>query len=132
MIVLDASALIDVLLDLGPHADQLAHRLRDEAPNIASLHLIDAEVGQVLRRYVGRGEIPASRAIAAFADLGDLALVRYPHLPLVHRAFDLRNNTTFYDALYIALAEGLDAPLVTRDVALGSIPGHDAIVEVVA
>ncbi len=132
LILLDASAAVDVLLDLQPHSSEVAGHLRNSSPNVASLHLLDAEVGQVLRRYVRRGEISLSRATAAFKDLANLPLVRYPHLPLVHRAFELRDNATFYDALYLVLAEGLNAPLVTCDVALGHIPGHGAIVEVVA
>lgn len=132
VIVVDASAAIDVLLDLAPHANALADRLRQESPNLSTLHLLDAEVGQVLRRYARRGQVSETRARAALDDLADLPLIRYPHLPLVHRAFELRHNTTFYDALYLALAEGLNAPLLTRDRALAHVPGHRATVEVVA
>ena len=132
MIVLDTSAIIDVLLDLEPHSRHLAKRIRNESPELATLHLLDAEVGQVLRRWVHRKALPASRAKAALDDLASLPLVRYPHLPLAHRAFELRDNATFYDALYLALAEGLDATLLTRDAAFGVIRGHTANVEVVA
>jgi predicted nucleic acid-binding protein len=93
--------------------------------------LLDAEVGQVLRRFVLAGQLLPERAQAALQDLMDLPLIRYAHGPLLLRAFDLRANATVYDALYIALAEGLEAPLLTRDAALAAVPGHRAQVLVV-
>ena len=69
--------------------------------------VLDAEVAQVLRRLVQQ------------------------NLPLLRRAFELRDNATIYDALYIVLAEGSRAPLLTRDAALARVPGHGAIVEVI-
>ena len=131
MIVLDASAVVDLLLNLPPHADAIGDRMRREAPNLLTLHLLDAEVGQVLRRYVRRGELAPARAMDAIEDLAALGLQRYPHLPLLQRAFALRENATVYDALYLALAEGTGAPLVTRDPKLRGVPGHRAKVEVI-
>ena len=132
MIVLDASAVVDLILNLPPHADEIGERVREEAPNLLTLHLVDAEVGQVLRRYVRRGEITAARAMDAVDDLESLPLQRYAHFPLLKRAFALRDNATVYDALYLALAEGTEAPLLTRDPKLGRVPGHRAKVEVIA
>jgi predicted nucleic acid-binding protein len=131
MIVVDASVVVDLLLELEPHAPRIAERLALE-PEMAAPHLLDAEVGQVLRRYVHAGNLGIARAQAALVDLSDMPIVRYPHVPFLQRAFDLRDNVTFYDALYIVLAEALGAPLLTRDAPLGSIPGHRADVEVVA
>lgn len=127
MIVLDASAAIDLLLDRPPFAEELGRRL---GTGVAAPHLLDAEVGQVLRRFVSKGELSVERARDALTDLSDLRLVRYPHAPLAQRAFDLRDNLTFCDALYVALAEGLDAPLVTLDARLAEAPGHRAKIEV--
>jgi predicted nucleic acid-binding protein len=131
VIVVDASVVIDVLLNLEPHAETIRDRFRAAAAELVTLHLVDAEVGQALRRYVRRGDIPAARAETALEDLAALPLHRYPHVPLVHRAFALRNNVTFYDALYIALAEGVNARLLTRDAGLARVPGHAASVDVV-
>lgn len=132
MIVLDASAVLDLLLNLEPHAASIRRRVFEEAPGLLTLHLLDAEVGQVLRRHVRRNELSVSRAKAALDDLTALPLQRYPLLPLLNRAFELRDNATVYDALYIVLAESTEAPLLTRDARLAAVPGHSAIIEVIA
>lgn len=131
MIVVDASVAIDVLLDLPPHADRVSPLLMN-ADAIAAPHLLDAEVGQVLRRLVRSNRLPARRAEEALDDLDALALHRFPHQPLLRRAFELRDNVTVHDALYLALAEVLAATFVTRDAALARVPGCTARVEVVA
>jgi len=131
VIVLDASVVVDLVLDLPPYAGRIATRIQQEAPALVAPHLLDAEVAQVVRRYVLRGEVSAADAEAALADLAALPITRYPHTPLLLRAFALRANATVYDALYLVLAEALAAPLLTRDTALATIPGHGAQVEVV-
>ena len=132
MIVLDASVVVDFLLRLEPHAEAITTRILDEAPDLAAPHLLDVEVAQVLRRFVLRGEVTPERAEAALDDLADLPLVRYPHLPMLRRAFELRENLTTYDGVYVALAEALSVTLLTRDSAIGAAPGHVARVEVIA
>jgi predicted nucleic acid-binding protein len=67
----------------------------------------------VLRRYAG--EIDAARLRTALSDLAAFPIRRYPHDVLLTRVWDLRNNFTAYDAVYAALAEALDASLLTRD-----------------
>ena len=75
------------------------------------------------------GELSDERAADARTDFGDLAIVRYPHIALSERIWELRHNLTAYDAAYVALAEALDVPLVTCDRHLNQAPGHTADVE---
>ena len=123
--VIDASAAVDLLLGIEPHAETIAHLIADQGP-LAAPHLLDAEVGQVLRRLVASRALSAPRAREALDDLAALPIQRFAHGPLLAGAFDLHHNTTVYDALYLVLAEGLRAPLLTRDRGLASIPGHRA------
>jgi predicted nucleic acid-binding protein len=94
-------------------------------------HLLDIEVAQVIRRYAPNGEIDSERGRAALADLADFSISRYPHDFLLPRVWDLRNSLTAYDAVYVALAEALDAPLLTRDKRLATARGHHALIELV-
>lgn len=86
-------------------------------------HLIDLEVAQALRRYSLSGVIPADRGDEALADLVDFPITRHPHFVLLERIWQLRHSLTAYDAAYLALAEALDAPLLTRDGALAKAGG---------
>jgi predicted nucleic acid-binding protein len=93
-------------------------------------HLIDLEIAQVLRRYVRLGVISAERGAEALSDLVDFPLTRYPHFVLLMRIWEMRHDLTAYDAAYLALAEALDARLITRDRALARARGR-ARVEVI-
>ncbi|MGH3666296.1 MAG: type II toxin-antitoxin system VapC family toxin [Egibacteraceae bacterium] len=130
MTVVDASAVIELLLGRPPGAGVREPLQRRE--QLAAPHLLDAEVGQVLRRYERRGELPERRARVALAHLAALPITRFPHAPFMDRAFDLRANATVYDALYVALAEALRAPLLTADAALRHLPGSTARVELLS
>jgi predicted nucleic acid-binding protein len=130
MIVVDASVALEVLLATATGRRAEA-RLFDRRETLHAPHLLDLEVAQVLRRYCRAGEVSAARAEAALEDLHDLPVTRYPHLVLLPRIWELRHNVAAYDAAYLALAEVLDAPLVTCDRSLAEAPGHEARVEVV-
>ena len=130
MIVIDASALIEVLLNTAA-SGRVSERLFDRTDTLHAPHLLDLEVAQVLRRYTLSGEMSVERSEQALEDLADLPLSRYPHDIFLRRIWSLRRNLTAYDAAYLALAEALDAPLITRDAALARVPGHRARVEVV-
>jgi len=129
LIVLDASALVDRLLDREPKASWVAERLLRSGGIPHAPHLIDIEVVSAIRRLALHGHASSERAALALHDLGTLRLQRYPHLPLLERIWELRDNLTAADAAYIALAEALDAPLVTTDASLAGVPGHGARVE---
>lgn len=129
MIVVDASAVLEVLLQT-PAASRLSRRMFDSRETLHAPHLLDVEVAQVLRRYARAGAISPDRGAEALTDLADLPISRYPHSILLPRIWELRHNLTAYDAAYLALAEALDAPLLTRDRALASV-GARVRVEVV-
>lgn len=129
MIVLDASAALDWLLQT-PAGERIERRVYSRSESLHAPHLLDLEVTQVLRRLVREAVISAQRANQAIQDLLDLQVIRYAHVVLLPRVWQLRNNLSAYDAAYLALAEMLDAPLVTRDTRLAASPAHSAIVEV--
>ena len=83
----------------------------------------------MIRRYAAKGDINGDRGRAALADLADLPMRRYPRDFLLPRIWDLRNNLTAYDAAYVALAEALDAPLLTRDRRLAAAAGLRAQID---
>jgi predicted nucleic acid-binding protein len=130
VIVLDASSAVEWLLRTATGA-RVARRILSRRETLHAPYLLDVEVTQVFRRHVAQGAITAARAGEALQDLLDLRLRRYPHALLLRRVWDLRDNLTAYDALYVALAEALDAPLLTCDGKLARARGHGARVEVI-
>jgi predicted nucleic acid-binding protein len=128
--VLDSSAVVDVLLDVGAAADVRA--LLEVEGVVAAPDVVVFEVLAVLRRLVRRGSLSGERARGAIEDLGDLALELFPALPLCGRAWELRDNLTAADALFAALAEQLGEPLATKDRGLAAAVGDRLGVRVVA
>lgn len=121
MLVVDASVLAVALADDGPDGQLARERLRGES--LAAPELVDLEVASVLRKLRARGSLDARRARLALTDLMDLPLQRAPHLPLLKRCWELRENLTIYDASYVALAEVLKLTLLTADARLTRSPG---------
>ena len=129
MIVVDASSL-EFLLQTSIGVRVEARMFRD-ADELQAPHLIDVEVVQGLRRLVRMGEVSSGRADEAIADLADLDLHRHPHVDLLSRAWKLRDNVSAYDAMYIALAEAIDATIVTCDRPLAKAPGRGTRIDVI-
>jgi predicted nucleic acid-binding protein len=126
--VLDASVILEVLLRT-PDSDAIADRILSTREQLHAPHLLDLEVAQVLRRYVARGELTERRGREALDLLAIFPLTRYAHEPLLSRIWELRERLTAYDAAYVALAEALDAILLTRDQRLARITGIRARVQ---
>jgi predicted nucleic acid-binding protein len=130
MAVVDASVIVEFLRTGDPKPD-LDDRLSAEEHALWAPHLLDAEVGHALRREVRLERMDAVAAEVALGRLNDLPLRRIEHDSLIHFAWDLRENFSFYDALYVALALVLDEPLLTFDARLAR-SGVDLPIEVLA
>lgn len=130
MIVVDASALLELLLQTPLGARVEARLFRDE-DELHAPHLVDVELLQGLRRLVRTGEVSSVRADEAIADLIDLDLHRHAHVDLLGRAWRFRDNITAYAAIYVALAEAIEAPIVTCDNPRAKATGHRARIEVI-
>jgi predicted nucleic acid-binding protein len=128
VLVVDASVLAVALADDGPDGDAARARLRGE--DLAAPELLDLEVASVLRRQLASAALDVRRANLALTDLTAMPIQRAPHLPLLARAWELRENITMYDAAYVSLAEALEAPLLTGDRRLARAPGPTCPIEV--
>jgi predicted nucleic acid-binding protein len=130
VIVLDASAAIEMLLRTTA-GGRVEARVAMRRESLHAPHLIDLEVAQVLRRHAVAGMIAPGRGRQALEVLHDIAMIRYPHNTLLDRIWQLRDNLNAYDAAYVALAEALDAPLLTCDRKLAAPGQHRARIEVI-
>jgi predicted nucleic acid-binding protein len=128
MIVVDASALVDAIM--GWRSEAIRERLGD-----AFIHVpvtIDAELLHALRKHALSGMVGIEHSNAALSLLGGTALIRHAVQQFAPRIWSLRHNVTTYDAAYVALAESLDIPLITRDARLSRSSGHTARIEYIA
>lgn len=121
MIVVDAGVIVTALADDGEDGDRVRALLRDQ--RLAAPHLLDLEVVSAWRRLAAAGAVDDRRARLALEDLRTLRLERVAHRPLLPRCWELRGNLTVFDAAYVALAELLDATLLTADARLAGAPG---------
>ena len=129
MIVLDASAAVSVLLNLDERAPRIRSRMDQADDGLHVPHLFEVEVMSVLRRYALGGALSPERSHLALYRLSTMRITRYPHTALLARVWELRRNVSAYDAAYVALAETLNAPLVTMDARLARASGIRATVE---
>lgn len=128
MIVVDCAAVVDALT-VAPGTDELRAALAEE--ELHAPHLIDVEVVSTIRGLVRGGHLSPGRAQDALLDFNDLPIRRWPSgSALRERMFTLRGAVISFDAAYVALAEALPCPLITRDARLARSSGHDAIIRV--
>jgi predicted nucleic acid-binding protein len=113
VIVVDASVLAPALADDDADGDRARARLHGE--QLVAPELIDLEIVSILRRAARAKKLDTGRSAQALTDLAALPLQRVPHLPLLGRVWELRDNLSAYDASYVALAEALDTVLLTGD-----------------
>ncbi len=113
VVVVDASALLALLVDGGPLGDWVAGELHGH--RVAAPQLVHYEATNIIRRQVAADQISDEVATLARADLADLAIRCWPFAAFGERAWELRHNLTTYDASYVALAELLGASFVTLD-----------------
>jgi predicted nucleic acid-binding protein len=130
VIVVDSSAMTELVLET-PRGRRVEARLFRDGDELHAPHLMDVEVLRAVRRYVLKKDIDSDRAEQALLDLVDFRIHRHEHFGFLWRAWQLRHNLAAYDAMYVVLAEALDATVVTCDGPLGDAPGHLARVEVI-
>ena len=121
MKVIDSSVFVAALADSTPGGDQVRRAV--EGVDLAAPELIDVEVLSALRSLVAAGQLDSDVASRSVIRLGRVPIDRHPHAPLTSRCWELRHNLTPYDAVYVALAENLDAPLLTADARLTRATG---------
>lgn len=130
MLVVDASCLYEVVAD-GTVAELVRQRLASD-PDHAAPHVVDVEVASVIRRDRLLGRLDPTAAAQAIGDLRDWPGERFGHEPLLDRIWELRGTVRAWDAAYVALAEALDATLITLDRRLGGADGPRCRIDVVA
>jgi predicted nucleic acid-binding protein len=127
VLVVDTSAVIGALTGRPPSLEVMERLAGDS--DLSAPHLLDVEFLHALRRLVRDRQLSEDRAADARADFAALTITRYEHTLVADRVWELRHSLTAYDATFVALAELLDAPLVTFDARLARAPGHTAAVE---
>lgn len=130
MLVVDASVLFEIVADT-PAAGAMRARVRQDPDQVAP-HLVDAEVLGLIRRHHHEGRLDATASSQAVRDLADWPGERISHQPFLDRAWQLRTTVRSWDALYVAIAEGFGATLVTTDARLAAAEGPRCRIEVLA
>jgi predicted nucleic acid-binding protein len=129
VLVVDASVLAPALVDGGEDGQRLRERLSGEV--VIGPDLLRVEVISVVRRHLHVGRLSQEQAAAAIEDLLEFPVRVFPTAPLLSRMWELRDNMTAYDACYVALAEAIDAPLLTADRRLANAPGVGCTIEAI-
>jgi predicted nucleic acid-binding protein len=130
MTVVDSSALVAILTDYSRSGEHARHRISLER-ELHAPYLIDLEVVSTLRKMTHRSEISEHDALSAMSSLARFPLLRYPPWWFTRRIWEFRHNLTPYDAVYVALAEALEHPLLTTDRRLADATGPRCTFELI-
>ena len=125
-VVCDASAMVALLVDSGTDGLWATRELL--GAELSAPTLMPFECANIIRRLEMAGKIGADQAAQAHGDLLDLEIELWPYEPSAPRAWELRRNVSIYDASYVAVAEILDAPLITLDRRLARAPGPRCVI----
>jgi predicted nucleic acid-binding protein len=128
VVVVDSSALVDFLTNIEAHP-RIGRILMVDPGALNAPEIVDLEMLSVFRQMVFDGRLDAERASGFLVDFQALPIERHSHEYFVRRIWELRDNISPYDAAYVALAEFLNAPLLTRDARLARTSGHAARIE---
>jgi len=131
VIVLDASALVDLLLRTEGTGPLVEERVGRPGESLHCPHLVDAEALSAIRRRRLRGFLSDRRAGEAVNDLSSLRLDRYSLWPLLERVWNFHENLTPFDAAYLVLAEALRCPVVTTDPKQKNPRGMNVVIELI-
>ena len=127
LLVVDASALVEFFLGT-PRGRTMRPSLTSPEVDLHVPSLCDVEVASALRGLVRRRRVGVHRAEAALQDYRDLPVIRHGQLTLLGRIFELRDNFSCYDAVYVALAEALDATFGSGDErVIGAVQAHTEV-----
>lgn len=121
MITVDASALVNALLDDGAVGSACRRVLADDPHWVAPEILVVETVSAIRGRLLG-GKVSSARAEDAVDALALVALDVVPTAQILGRIWQLRSALSAYDAAYVAVAGAHDCPLVTVDARLAK-PG---------
>ncbi|MGH2961196.1 MAG: type II toxin-antitoxin system VapC family toxin [Solirubrobacterales bacterium] len=125
--MIDTSAVLEVIVTRDPDQRLVAHL--DDDGDLHAPHLLDVEILHALRGHLRAGRLSIDRAADVRANFAELTISRYGHELLMERMWQLRDNLSAYDATFVALAELLEAPLVTCDARVAAAPGTAAEVQ---
>lgn len=129
MLIVDASCLVESLTQ-GGLAGAVDERMQAD-DDLAAPHIVDVEVFGAVRRDWGAGEMDRTAAELAIKDLEAWPGERFSHRPFLARAWELRDNVRGWDAMYVALAEALNSPLITLDRRLAAAHGPACRIELI-
>ncbi len=111
-LIVDASAVVDVLID-APAAGAIRSRLRRNELH-APAH-IDAEVLSAIGRHHRAGRFSANAASSRLEMFQRMPIRRHQLSPLLLEAWSRRHNLRLADALYAALSDRLQIPVLSTD-----------------
>jgi predicted nucleic acid-binding protein len=126
-LVCDASAVVALLLDAGPHGQWVTDAV--SGAELAAPSLLRFECSNIIRRHELAGLVSTDQAVQAHLDLVDLAIEQWPYQLLRSRVWELRRNLSSYDASYVAVAELIQAPLITLDKRIGRAPNLRCVIK---